>query len=66
MIKATLNVDTLRIADKLSDKILEMISDSEELEALTDKGVTELSNIVNHALAIELESELSSVELVAR
>ena len=63
MIKANITLNTQEIAGAMSNRIIEAISDSEELEHLTPKQVAALSNIIDHAITCELE-KISTIELV--
>ena len=65
MIKVKLILDTDKMVDSMSDRIIELLSDSEELERLTPKEVVELSNILCHSLRSEFEN-ISELDLVAR
>ena len=64
MIKATLTLNTHKISGAISDRVIESISDSDELEHLTVPEVNALANIIDHAISCELE-KLTNIELVA-
>ena len=65
MINAKLKLDVDGMADNLSDRVLELISESEELKKLSPQEVVELSNIVNHSIRLELDI-ISELDLVTR
>lgn len=65
MLTAKLKLDTDELVGKLSDNILDAISDSEEIEGLTDKARGEMFKIIEHALICEI-GKMSEFDMVSR
>ena len=62
-IKVKLTMPIGKIADDLSDRVLEAIHESEEFERLYPAEAIALSNVVTHAMRCQLD-KISEINLV--